>query len=109
MSPSALDSAIRSTIIHGSNGSAMVIARRTVAPSSGAVSSALGGFSVGLMILRTMNARERLSWIAWSWSVVLVSLVRARLNRRRLRLAVRRRLKHRERRPLVDVAAAIQA
>jgi hypothetical protein len=109
MSPGSLDSAIRSTIIRGSNGSAMVIARRTVAPSSGVVSSTLGGFSVGLMILRTMNARERLSWIAWSWSVVLVSLVRARLNRRRLRLAVRRRLKRRERRPLVDVAAAIQA
>jgi predicted metal-dependent phosphoesterase TrpH len=109
MSPASLDSAIRSTIIAGTNTSATVIARRTAAPSTGAFQSAVGGASVVLMMLRTMNARERLSWIAWSWSLVLFSGVRARLNRRRLQLGVRRRLKQRDRRPLVDVAAAVQA
>ena len=109
MSPASLDSAIRSTIIAGRPGSALVIARRTAAPSSGGVKSALGGASVAFMMFRTMNARERLSWIVWSWSLVLFPSVRARVNRRRLRLAVRRRLRQRERRPLVDAAAAVQA
>jgi hypothetical protein len=108
MSPESLDSAIRSTIIAGPKGSVMVIARRTIPPSQGAVQSALGGVSVGLLMFRTMNARERLSWIVWSWSVAFISLVRVRLNRTRLRVAVRRGLKQREQRPLVDVAAAVR-
>jgi hypothetical protein len=109
LSPGALDSAIRRTVISGPKGSATVIARRTVSPSSGAVEATLGGANILVMMFRTMNVRERASWIIWSWAATLFSLVRVRLNRKRLRLAVRGKAKRRERRSVVDVAAAIQA
>jgi len=109
MRPASLDSAIRRTIISGAAGSTEVIARRTVGPTSGAVGAALGGVSIAALMLRTMNVRERFSWIAWSWAGALLSLVRSRRNRRRLRLAVRKTIRQRQRRPLVDVAAAVRA
>ena len=104
MSPPSLDSAIRRTLISGPKGAATVIARRTAAPSLSALGNTMGGASIALMMLRTMNGRERLSWIAWSWALTLLSFVRVRLNRRKLRL-VGRHLKKREGLPLVDVAA----
>jgi hypothetical protein len=109
MRPASLDSAIRRTIISGPPGSTGVIARRTVGPASGSVEAALGGVGVAVLMFRTMNLRERFSWIGWSWAGALLSLVRSRRNRKKLRLAVRKTIRQRQRRPLVDVAAAVRA
>ena len=109
MRPASLDSAIRRTIISGSPGSTEIISRRTVGPASGTVETALGGLSVAALMFRTMNFRERFSWIAWSWAGALLALVRLRRNRRTLRLAIRKTIRQQQRRPLVDVAAAVRA
>lgn len=105
MSPASLDIAIRRTILARGPGTTEVIARRSAALPSGRVETALGGGAVALTMLRTMNARERLSWILWSWGAALVSLFRARRNRRQLRIRVRANMRKRVRRPLVDAAA----
>jgi hypothetical protein len=106
MTPASLDIAIRRTIIARAPGTTEVIARRTVGPPSGRMEAALGGFAVGSLMLRTMNLRERLSWILWSWSAALLSLIRARRTRRRLRIRVRATMSRRVPRPLIDAAAA---
>jgi hypothetical protein len=56
-----------------------------------------------------MNLRERFSWILWSWAGGLLSLIRARRNRRQLRIRVRENMRKRVRRPLIDAAAALRA
>ncbi|HZE09073.1 MAG TPA: hypothetical protein VE110_10015, partial [Gemmatimonadaceae bacterium] len=66
---------------------------------------ALAGVGVGVMVLRTMNLGDRVSWAGWSWAIALWSLVRARQNRKRLRLLVRRNVKVRVPRRVVEVAA----
>jgi hypothetical protein len=109
MTPASLDIAIRRTILERAPGTAQVIARRTVLFPSGRVEAALGGVAVGFLMLRTMNLRERFSWIVWSWAGGFLSLVRARRNRRRLRIRIRENMKKRVRRPLIDAAAAMQA
>jgi hypothetical protein len=109
MTPAALDAAIRRTILAREPGSIKVIARQTVAPPSGRVEAALGGISVGALMLRTMNLRDRLSWILWSWAGALLSLIRARRTRRELRLRVRENMRKTVRRPLLDAAAAVRA
>jgi predicted metal-dependent phosphoesterase TrpH len=106
MTPASLDIAIRRTILARSPGTTDVIARRTVLPPTGRVEAALGGVAVTLLMLRTMNLRERLSWIMWSWGAALVSLARARRTRRHLRIRVREAMRTRIPRPLIDAAAA---
>ncbi|MEA2705859.1 MAG: hypothetical protein QOH22_647 [Gemmatimonadaceae bacterium] len=105
MTPASLDIAIRRTILARSPGSAEVIARRTVGPASGRVEAAFGGVTVTMLMLRTMNLRDRLSWILWSWAGALGSLVRARNTRRALRIRVRDGKRNRLPRPLIDAAA----
>ena len=110
MTPASLDAAIRRALIAREPGTVDVIARRTVGPASGKMTSALAGVSVGLLMLRTMNPGERLSWIAWSWAGAFVSLVLVRRKRRRLRLRVREIIGERSTRPpLLDAAAAVRA
>ena len=108
MTPASLDIAIRQTLIARAPGTTEVIARRTVGPPSGRMEAALGGFAVGSLMLRTMNMRERLSWILWSWGAALLSLVRARRTRRQLRIRVRETMRRRVPRPLIDAAAAVR-
>lgn len=108
MTPGELDIAIRRTILARVPGTTETIARRTATPPSGKMETALSGLAVGLSMLRTMNARERFSWILWSWAGGFLSLINARRNRRALRIRVRERMRKRVRRPLVDAAAAMQ-
>jgi len=105
MNPASLDVAIRRTILARNPGTTEVIARRTVGPPSGRVEAALGGVAAGALMFRTMNLRDRLSWILWSWSAALLSLVRARRNRRQLRIRIRESMRSRASRPLIDAAA----
>jgi hypothetical protein len=106
MTPAALDIAIRRTILAQSPGTIDVIGRRTVGPPSGRLEAALGGVAVSVLMLRTMNLRERLSWILWSWAGALLSLVRARRTRKELRIRVREAMRNRAPPRLIDVAAA---
>jgi len=108
MTPASLDLAIRRTILARVPGTTDVIARRTVGPASGRVEAALGGVAVGSLMLRTMNLRDRLSWILWSWGAALLSLIRARRTRRRLRIRVRETMGRRAPGPLIDAAAAVR-
>jgi hypothetical protein len=105
MTPATLDIAIRRTIIARAPGTTEVIARRTVGQPSGRMEAALGGFAVGSLMLRTMNLRERFSWILWSWGAALLTLVRARRTRRQLRMRVRATMRRNVPRPLIDAAA----
>lgn len=107
MTPGSLDIAIRRTILARVPGTTEIIARRTAASPSGKVETALSGVAVGLSMLRTMNLRDRASWILWSWAGGLLSLIRARRNRRPLRIRVRERMRKTVRRPLIDAAAAL--
>jgi hypothetical protein len=109
MTPGSLDIAIRRTILARVPGTTEIIARRTAASPSGKVEIALGGAAVALSMLRTMNLRERFSWILWSWAGGLLSLIRARRNRRQLRIRVRENMRKRGGRPLIDAAAAVRA
>jgi hypothetical protein len=106
MTPASLDIAIRRTLIARTPGTTDVIARRTVGPSSGRVEAALGGVAVGVLMTRTMNLRERFSWIVWSWAGALLSLARARRTRRELRMRIGEAMRTRAPRPLIDAAAA---
>jgi hypothetical protein len=108
MTPGSLDIAIRRTILARVPGTTEIIARRTAASPSGKVETALSGVAVGLSMLRTMNLRDRASWILWSWAGGLLSLIRARRNRRPLRIRVRERMRKTVRRPLIDAAAALR-
>lgn len=108
MTPGSLDIAIRATILARVPGTTEIIARRTAASPSGKVETALSGVAVGLSMLRTMNLRDRASWILWSWAGGLLSLIRARRNRRPLRIRVRERMRKTVRRPLIDAAAALR-
>jgi hypothetical protein len=109
MAPVQLDLAIRRTILARGQASVQVIARRIAAQPTGRVEAGLSGLGVALLMMRTMNLRERFSWIAWSWGLGLISLRRARNNRKRLRARLRETMRHRVRRPLIEAAAAMQA
>ena len=105
MTPAELDIAIRRTIITRGSQAIQVIARRTAAPPRNGVEAAAGGIAVALVMVRTMNLPDRLSWIVWSWGLCLLSLGRARRNRHNLRARARKSMK-RKLRPVVDAAAA---
>ena len=109
MKPEQLDVAIRRTILTRGTRAVQVIARRTAPPSSNAIQSALDGISVGLVMMRTMSPRERVSWAAWSWLLCLVSVRRAKMKRNRGRTSARAHTRNRSRPRSVDVAAALSA
>ncbi len=108
LTPAQLDVDIRRTIVTRGVQAVQVIARRTAPPSHHALQTALGGVTVGLAMARTMSSRERISWIAWSWGLCLLSLRRARSNRNRLRARLRANMKKRSRPRFIDAAAAIR-
>ncbi len=104
MTPAELDIAIRRTIIAQGSRAIQVIARRTAGPPQNRVEAVAGGIAVALVMMRTMNLPDRLSWIAWSWGLCLLSLVSARRNRHNLRARARKRTE-RKLTPVVDAAA----
>jgi hypothetical protein len=96
MKPTELDVAIRRTILDEGSGSVRVVARRT-AVTQGGVATALGGLMVGVMMFRTMDLSERLSWAAWWWSVELLIAGIGRRQRRLWRIRVVQRVVRRRR------------
>jgi hypothetical protein len=105
MTPAQLDVAIRATILTEGVRSVQVISRRSDLPARNKLEAGFGGFTVGLLMVRTMNWKERLSWIAWSWGLCFVSLRGARRNRNRLRALKRAHMKKRLAPRLIDAAA----
>jgi hypothetical protein len=106
MEPAALDIAIRRTVLRRATGSVDVVGRRTAGIGTNKVEQSLAGFAVLAMIFRTMDLRERFSWLVWSWGGWFASIIGSKRKRRRLRLVVRSRRSQTARRPLIDVAAA---
>jgi predicted metal-dependent phosphoesterase TrpH len=108
LTPAALDVAIRSTLIARVAGSTQVIARRTAAPAAGRIGSAFAGVAVAALVFRTMNLRERFSWVAWSWGLALFPGISSRRGRRRNLILLRRaRRRVGPRRPSIAAAAAM--
>jgi hypothetical protein len=68
------------------------------------VEAAAGGIVVALVMMRTMNMDDRLSWIAWSWGLCFLSLRSARRNAHKSRAQLKKRTE-RKLRPAIDVAA----
>ena len=108
LTPAALDIAIRRTVIARVPGSTQVISRRMAAPETGRIGNALGGVAVAALMFRTMNSRDRLSWLAWSWGFALLPLINVRRRRRSIRVWRRARRRAMARRPLIDAAAAME-
>jgi hypothetical protein len=108
LTPAQLDIEIRRTILTRGVHAVQVIERRTAPPSHHTVQTALGGMTVGLVMARTMSLEDRVSWIAWSWGLCLLSLRRARRNRNRQRAQIRANMKKRSLPRFVDAAAAIR-
>jgi hypothetical protein len=106
--PAALDIAIRRTILVRVPGSTQVISRRMAPPVAARIGNALAGVTVGALMFRTMNPRDRLSWLAWSWGLALFPLIGVRRRRRSIRVWRRARRRAMARRPLIDVAAAME-
>jgi hypothetical protein len=108
LTPAALDVAIRTTLVVHAPGSTQVIARRTAAPAVGRIGNAFAGLAVGGLVFRTMNLRERFSWLAWSWGLALFPAIGSRRGRRRNLILLRRARKRvAPRRPRIAVAAAM--
>lgn len=103
MTPARLDAAIRRAIIDGGPGSVRVIGRRTAAGSQARFGPAFKGIAVGAVMFRTMSVADRLSWVAWSWTLQVLLAG----NRRRRRLWRIRSVDRvaRRRRPTVRAAA----
>jgi hypothetical protein len=108
LTPAALDIAIRRTVIARVSGSTQVIARRMAPPVTGRVGNALGGVAVAALMFRTMNPRDRLAWLGWSWGLALLPMINIRRRRRSIRVWRRARRLAIARRPLVDAAAAME-
>jgi len=104
MTPAALDIAIRLTIISRGARAVKVIARRTVPPPQNRLEMAAGGIVVALVMMRTMNVADRLSWAAWSWGLCFLSLRSARRNAHKSRAQLKKRTA-KKLRPAIDVAA----
>lgn len=103
MTPGQLDVAIRRTIITEGPLASQVIARRTAATPTTYAGMAFGGVAIAVVMLRTMDPVERLSWVAWSWGLCFLSLRRA--SRSRLRQRKRVSKPRRATPPRVDAAA----
>jgi hypothetical protein len=108
MTPAALDIAIRRTIIAHVPGSTLVISRRMATPATGRIGNALGGVAVAALMFRTMNSRDRLSWLGWSWGLALLPSIGVGRRRRNLLVWRRARRRARARRPLIEAAAAME-
>ena len=108
LTPAALDIAIRRTIIARVPGSTQVISRRMAKPVTGRIGNALGGVAVATLMFRTMNPRDRLSWLGWSWGLALFPSISMRRRPRNLLVWRRARRRARARRPLIDAAAAME-
>jgi predicted metal-dependent phosphoesterase TrpH len=106
--PAALDIAIRRTILARVPGSTQVISRRMAPPVAARIGNALAGVTVGALMFRTMNPRDRLSWLAWSWGLALFPSISVRRRRRSIRVWRRARRRAMARRPLIDAAAAME-
>jgi hypothetical protein len=105
LTPAALDIAIRRTIIAHVPGSTQVISRRMATPVTGRIGNVFGGVAVAALMFRTMNPRDRLSWLVWSWGLALLPSISVRRRRRSIRVWRRARRLALARRPLVDAAA----
>jgi hypothetical protein len=105
LTPAALDIAIRRTIIAHVPGSTQVISRRMATPVTGRIGNVFGGVAVATLMFRTMNPRDRLSWLVWSWGLALLPSISVRRRRRSIRVWRRARRLALARRPLVDAAA----
>jgi hypothetical protein len=105
LTPAALDIAIRRTIIAHVPGSTQVISRRMATPVTGRIGNVFGGVAVATLMFRTMNPRDRLSWLVWSWGLALLPSISVRRRRRSIRVWRRARRRALARRPLVDAAA----
>ncbi len=108
LTPAALDIAIRRTVIARVPGSTQVIARRMAPPVTGRLGNALGGVAVAAWMFRTMNPRDRLAWLGWSWGLALLPMINVRRRRRSIRVWRRARRLAIARRPLIDAAAAME-
>ena len=108
LTPAALDIAIRRTIIARVPGSTQVISRRMAKPVTERIGNALGGVAVATLMFRTMNSRDRLSWLGWSWGLALFPSIGMGRRRRNLLVWRRARRRARARRPLIDAAAAME-
>lgn len=104
MTPAQLDIAIRRTILDRGPRAIQVIARTTASPPTNMVASVFGGAAVALVMFRTMNPTERLSWLLWSWGICFLSLRQAGRGRRRQGSRVAKR-ERRTARPRIDAAA----
>jgi hypothetical protein len=105
LTPAALDIAIRRTIIAHVPGSTQVISRRMATPVTGRIGNVFGGVAVATLMFRTMNPRDRLSWLVWSWGLALLPSISVRRRRRSIRVWRRARRRALARRPIVDAAA----
>ncbi len=88
--PAELDASIRRTIATQGPRAVSVIARRTPSLPRNKAEAALGGITVGLIMMRTMSMSDRLSWLVWSWGLGVLSLRNARGKRYKLRARSRK-------------------
>ena len=109
MNPQAIDAAIRLAVLKNAPASMGIITRRTALSGTGEVQQAFAGIAVVVTLLRVMNVRERFSWVAWSWLAQVLVMLREKRKRRRLRILVRDRRRQFAPRPLIEVAAALEA
>jgi len=109
LAPAQLDIEIRRTILTRGIRSVQVIERRTVPPASNALQVVFGGVAAGLVMARTMSTEDRVSWIAWSWALCVLSLRRARRNGNRQRAKLRAKMSKRSKPRFIEAAAAIRA
>jgi hypothetical protein len=109
LTPAQLDIEIRRTVLTRGIRSVQVIERRSVTPSSNALQVVLGGIATGLVMARTMSTEDRVSWIAWSWGLCILSLRRARRHRNRQRSKLGAKMKKRSKPRFIEAAAAIRA
>jgi hypothetical protein len=109
LTPPQLDVEIRRTILTRGIRSVQVIERRSAPPSRNALQAGLGGLDAGIVMARTMSPEERVSWIAWSWGLCVLSLRRACKNPKNRRAVLRARMRKRRSPRFIDDAAAIRA
>jgi hypothetical protein len=108
LKPAQLDVEIRRTILSRGSRSVQVIERRTAPPSRNVLQAGLGGVTAGIVMARTMSPEERVSWMAWSWGLCVLSLRRTAKNRKRRRAVLRARMKKRRTPRFTEEAAAIR-
>lgn len=82
MTPAQLDIAIRRTIIERGPQAVAVFERPIAAPATGAVQSALAAPTIALVMLRSMDTEDRISWSMWAWGICILSLRQSRRTRR---------------------------